>query len=262
MESFSPTTQFLIDIAKEAEKILLRHYSPLGVTATLKSDMSPVTIADTEVNSMIIKNVKERYPDFGVIGEEESLPSQGKKFFVVDPLDGTHMFTIGAPMFCFSAAVVIDGVSMAGIIGNPLAKRTLVAEKGKGAYLVETGTQIKVSDLNKLKGSIINAGYNDTREVAGLHALGANTMHVYAVCEAASLVALGGFVGNIFTGRKPWDTAATKILIEEAGGKVTDLNGNDQRYDQETKGALMSNGKLHDQLLKIIKESGIAEEFK
>ena len=262
MDELSPIAHFLIELAQEADRIMLHYYSPLGVAAETKADMSPVTKADTEINSMVIRRVREQYPDYEILGEEESTDlSLSKKLFVVDPLDGTHMFQIGAPLFCFSAAVVIDGVSTAGMLSNPLAKRTLVAEKGKGAYLVETGTRLKVSDKDDFDKAIINAGWNETREAVRLHALGARTIEVYSVCEAGSMIALGGFDGDIFTSRNPWDVAAVKIVVEEAGGKVTDIHGDEQRYDQQVKGAIITNGKLHDRLVKIIEETGIADDF-
>ena len=89
-----------------------------------------------------------------------------------------------------------------------------------------------------------------------IHERGGRTPQVYSVCEAASLVATGGFDAEIFTGPMPHDTASVKIVVEEAGGKVTDLFGNSQRYDCETKGAIISNGYLHNELVKLVKESG------
>ena len=259
MQNLSQISRFLVELSEEAHKIMLKYYSPLGVAVEMKAKESPVTKADTEVNRIVIDRITEHYPDYAVLGEEESTDLTGvHKLFVVDPLDGTRMFAMGAPMFCFSIAVVIDGVSVAGVLSNPLAKRTLVAEKGKGTYLVETGSKIKVSEKDNLGGSVVNAGGKDSREVVALHALDVRVLQVYSICEAGSLVATGGIEGAIFTGENPWDIAAVKIVIEEAGGQVTNINGDEQRYDQEIKGALISNGKLHNHLVNIMKNSGIA----
>ncbi len=262
MKNLSPITNFLIELSKEASVILLKHFSPLGVLTEMKEEMSPVTKADIEVNEMVIKKVCDNYPEYGVLAEEISTDiTKSNKLFVVDPLDGTHMFAIGATMFGFSAAVVEDGVSIAGVLMNPLAKRTLVAEKGKGAYLVETQTKIHVSDKDTLDQALINAGWKDDRVTSLLHALGARTPEVYSICESASLVALSAFDGDIFTGHYPHDVAALKIVVEEAGGKVTDINGMEQRYDREIRGAIVSNEKLHTRLLEIAKKSGIADDL-
>ncbi|TSC68778.1 MAG: inositol monophosphatase [Parcubacteria group bacterium Gr01-1014_56] len=262
MEILSPLAHFLVALSEEASTIMLKYFSPLGVPAEKKADMSPVTKADTEINQMVIDRVKKSYPDYEVLGEEQSTDiTKSNKLFVVDPVDGTHMFAIGAPMFCFSAAVVVDGVSVAGVLSNPLVKRTLVAEQGRGAYLVETNSKIKVSEKDTLDRAVINAGWSDARGVENLHTLGARTPEVYSICEAGSLVALGGFDGGIFTGSNAHDIAAIKIVVEEAGGTVTDINGNEQRYDREIKGALISNGMLHGRLVKIVKESGLSNDF-
>jgi fructose-1,6-bisphosphatase/inositol monophosphatase family enzyme len=262
MKNLSPIANFLIKLSQQASKIMLKYYSPLGITAELKDDMSPITKADMEINQMVIDQVKKNYPDYEILAEEISTDyKNSKKLFVVDPLDGTFMFSIGSPNFAFSAAIVIDGISIAGVISNPLAKRTFIAEKNKGAYLIETNSKIKVSKKNDFDRAIINGGWNDTREVEELHNLNAKTPEIYSVCEAGSLVALGGFDGCIFNSRNAHDIAAVKIIVEEAGGKVTDIHGNEQRYDQKLKGALITNGRLHNQLVKIIKKSGITKDF-
>jgi len=262
MESFSPIVKFLIELSEEANRIMLKYYSSAGISVESKQDMSPVTEADMEINRMVIARIKENYPDYEVLAEEISTNvGKSKNLFVIDPLDGTQMFAIGAPMFGFSAAVVCDGRSVAGVLSNPLAKRTLVAESGQGAYLLETATRIKVSDKGTLDKAFINTGWKDSRAAALLHSQGARTPVVYSVCESASLVALGGFDGAIFTGHFAHDIAAIKIIIEEVGGRVTDLNGNEQRYDRDVYGAIISNSNLYTKILEIVRESGIANDF-
>src|SRR3989344_4518727 len=261
MENFQNITKFLLTLSKKAAEITLRHYSAGGIEAEIKGDMSPVTKADTEVNSMVISEVRKSYPDYGVMGEEESTEINGsKKFFVVDPIDGTLMFKIGCPLFVFSAAIVVYGESVSGILSNPLAKRTLLAEKNKGAYLVEENKRIHVSSKNSLEGALVNAGWKKTALSKLLHERGAKTPQVFAVCEVASLIATGGFEGGTYNGMHAHDMAATKIVIEEAGGKVTDLEGNEQKYDQKINGAVMSNGLLHEEIVKLAKEAGLKIE--
>lgn len=259
MENFNDITMLLADLSKKACDIMLKYYSPNGNKFDTKSDLSPVTKADIEINQMVIDNIKKSYPEFEVLAEEVSTDiTKSNKLFVVDPLDGTHMFTIGAPLFCFSAAVVIDGECTGGVIANPLAKRTLLAEKGKGTYLIETNSKINVSTRNTLKRAVINTGWMDSAVSKLLHAKNAFTPEVYSVCEAGSLVALGGFDGIIFSGKSAHDIAAIKIIVEEAGGKVTNILGDNQLYNESILGAIVSNGNLHEELIRIVKESGIS----
>jgi fructose-1,6-bisphosphatase/inositol monophosphatase family enzyme len=262
MKNLSPIAKFLVALSDEAGRIMLRHYKPLGMTAQKKADLSPVTEADLEINRMVIDRVKAEYPDYEILAEEISTDTKkSDKLFVCDPIDGTQMFAIGATMFAFSAAVVHDGEPIAGVLSNPLAKRTLIAEKGRGAFLAETGETVHVSPKDDLDKAFINAGWKDGRANNLLHEQGARCPEVYSICESSSLVALGGFHGDIYTSHHPHDIAAAKIVVEEAGGKVTDAFGHEQRYDGEIRGAIISNGKLHDRLVEIAKKSGVIDHL-
>lgn len=258
MEYFQDITKFLLTLSEQAAEIMLKHYSGAGIPMTMKEEMSPVTQADIEVNKLVITEVQKHYPDYEVLAEEESTETKNSsKLFVVDPIDGTHMFAIGSPLFVFSAAIVVDGESIAGILKNPLAKRTLLAEKGNGTYFVEENKRVSVSRRKDFRGALINAGWKEINLPKLVHARGGRTPQIYSVCEEASLIATGGFEAGIFTGPTAHDIAAAKIVIEEAGGKVTDLQGKEQRYDREINGAIMSNGFLHDELVKMAQEAGL-----
>ena len=260
MEDFSESTKFLLSLSDRAEEIMLKHYSPGGIPADTKEDMSPVTQADYEVNDMVIEQVLEHYPEYGVLAEERSSNETREKLFVVDPIDGTHMFAIGSPLFCFSAAIVIDGKPIAGVISNPLAKRTLLAELDKGTYLVSEEKKVTVSDRIDLDGALISNGWRNAKASQLLYAKGVQTETVYTITEASSLVSTGGIDGEIFMGRNAHDVAATKIVVEEAGGKVTNVEGNEQGYDTGINGALISNGHLHGELLSIVREAQLYEK--
>lgn len=236
---------------------MLKHYSAAGVQAMIKKDRSPVTEADIEANKMVIAEIKLHYPEYEVLGEEESTETKGaSKLFVVDPIDGTLMFAIGCPLFVFSCAVVIDGESIAVVLANPLAKRTLLAEKGRGTYLVEENRRMSVSPKKDFERALINGGgWRRTDLPKLIHVRGGFTPEVFSVCEKASLIATGGLQGAVFTGSTAHDIAAAKIVVEEAGGKVTDLLGEEQRYDQAIKGAILSNGYLHEELVKMVREA-------
>lgn len=262
MQNLSQESLFLIELAEEASKIMLSYYSPLGFHAERKADSSFVTKVDIEINQMVIEKVKEKYPEYEILGEELSTEVlNSDKLFVVDPLDGTLMFKLGIPLFCFSCAIVINGIPTFGIIANPLAKRTLVAEKNKGAYWIEGNEKIHVNNNNQIKDSITKTGWKDTYMSNQIHKLGGKTLEVHAIAEAGSLVALGALDAAIYTAKHTHDIAAIKILVEEAGGLVTNIYGEDQRYDQKLEGALITNGSLHNDFIRLIRESGLVEVY-
>jgi myo-inositol-1(or 4)-monophosphatase len=256
--------EFLEKISYQAGDILLKHYLPLGVHTETKIDNSPVTLADTEINQMVIDETQKYFPDYGVLGEEDGFNQTNQNLLVVDPLDGTKMFAMGSPLFAFSAAFVETGIPVAGVLYNPLAKRLLIAERGMGTIILPGKTPMRVSMKKSLKDAVIDNGWDSTDTLASsfIHSQGGFTSMIYTICEASSLVAAGGFDGIIFTGKKPWDMAAAKIIVEEAGGKVTDLFGNEQVYNSEIKGAILSNGHIHDLLVKGVKESGLLDYWK
>ncbi len=223
MKNFSQRTKFLLSLSKKASRIMLKHYNPCGVSYTVKNKQSDwgldaVTKADMEVNKMVLREIEKHYPTYGLLGEEISSFKKGQKLFVVDPIDGTHMFIIGAPLFVFSAAVVINGRPVAGVLVNPLAQRTLLAELDKGAYLVERNLKLSVSQRKTFTGALIRTGWKDSTAANLLHKQNARTPEVYSVCESASLIATGGFDGDIFMGNAAHDIAAVKHSGRGGGG--------------------------------------------
>ena len=127
--------------------------------------------------------------------------------------------------------------------------------------MIETDTVVSVSDITDIAESMIETGWSQSHIASRIHEQGGRTPAVYAICEGSAVLATGGFDGIVFTGRKPWDMAAAKIIVEEAGGKVTDLLGGEQRYDQNIRGALLSNGHLHESILKMVSESNLVEKM-
>ncbi|HSX09792.1 MAG TPA: inositol monophosphatase [Candidatus Saccharimonadales bacterium] len=246
---------FAIQLAKDAGNIMLKYFD-VGIEKQWKKDKTPVTIADFAVNKLVIKEIQKQYPLHSIIGEEESALKKSEYVWVCDPLDGTMPFSTGIPTFAFSLALVHDGEPILGVIYDPVLKRMFVAEKGKGAYL--NGEQIHVSKdktfENKrigLESSHVSVYNFDAFRTAMYN----NKVRVFTVGSTAYesfFVARGEFIATLYSGNKEWDCAAMKIIIEEAGGKTSDLFGNEQRYDRRIKGFLGSNGILHDQLIEII----------
>ena len=255
--------KFAKDIAYQAGKIMLKYFKQNN-GASYKGDKTIVTLADTEINSYLIEKVKEQYPTHAVDGEEEQF---GKSNFVwvCDPVDGTAMYARHIPVAVFSLALVIDGTPYVGVVYDPFTYSLYTAIKGKGAY--KNGEKISVNNyiLEDIKTLChcdmwSKAEYNvckvfeELRKKTRLNDIG-------SITRASCCVASGEYSLTIFTGtkHKHCDIAAVKVIVEEAGGKVTDLFGNEQRYDKSIKGALISNGIVHDEVIEIIKKYIIEE---
>lgn len=249
---------FAQDLAYKAGDIMRRHYQ-IGITAESKVDDSPVTIADTEIDAMVVEAVHSTYPDHAVLSEEGEISLAPAEYtWVCDPLDGTLPYTFGVPVSLFSLALVKNGTPILAVMYDPYEKRMYNAVKGSGAYL--NGEKIAVNDKVDLADNYV-ALPGSTEELLDsgglLHAAiqrRIKTFTFVCVTAEAALVATGQIAANVYGHSSPWDIAAIKLIVEEAGGKVTDLYGNEQRYDQPIKGAIVSNGRVHGELVALVKE--------
>lgn len=250
--------EFAKEIANEAGKIMLKYFKGNN-GASYKGDKTIVTLADKEINTYLINRVKERFPEHSVDGEEEKF-GESNYVWICDPVDGTAMYARHIPVAVFSLALVIDGVPEVGVVYDPFTDNLYSAIKGKGAYKNEE--KISVSDFN----------IEDIRSVSHYDMWGKSVYNIYdaikelgqktyivsigSVIRASMCVAEGDFIAVIFPGTKGkhCDIAAAKVIVEEAGGKVTDLFGNEQRYDKDIKGAIISNGIVHSEIVETIKK--------
>jgi fructose-1,6-bisphosphatase/inositol monophosphatase family enzyme len=164
-------------------------------------------------------------------------------------------FTLGVPVSFFSVAVVVEGSPVVALCHEPWMGRTWSAVAGRGTFL--DGRRVHVSNTADLADCYVGgAGPGDAASSPALAAaLMGSARWLFmlgsTVAEAVN-VTDGGMGGVVFTGRNPVDVAATALLVTEAGGRVTDLRGRDQRYDAPTCGAVFSNGLVHDQLLDLV----------
>lgn len=236
----------------------MRRHLQIGIAAESKEDGTPVTIADTEIDNLVVEAVKSTYPEHAILSEEGDIsPTPAEYTWVCDPLDGTQPYTFGVPVSMFSLALVKNGVPILGVMYDPYEKRMYHAIKGEGAYL--NGKKLAASEQLTLAGN--HVALPGSKEAllnsAGLlnEAIQSNIKTFTFVCVTAeaALVATGQIVANVYGHSSPWDIAAIKIVVEEAGGKVTDLHGNEQRYDQPIRGAVVSNGLVHDELVGLVK---------
>ncbi len=243
--------EFATALSKKAGSIIKNGFSP-NILTEWKDDNTPVTKIDKEINSLVIKSIQEKYPEHSIVAEEESKLSNSDYVWVCDPLDGTIPFTSGYPTSVFTISLVHKGDPILGTIYDPYMDRFLIAEKGKGAY--SNDKKITVSNGKSLKNNIISVESvpDIVFDLTPILLKGGMTISIRSIVYTGMLLAMGQVAGIIYGGKSPWDAAAVKIIVEEAGGKVTDLHGQDQRYDQNTFGFIASNGLLHEELLEIV----------
>ncbi len=252
--------EFAKNLAKESEEIALKYFS-FDTETTWKEDNTPLTKADTEINNLIIKRINEKYPDHSIYGEEKSYKKEGSKYiWVCDPIDGTMAFSIGLPIFVFSIALVdqSNGQPILGLINDPVMKNMYWAHKGSGAY--RNNKKIMVTKDATFENTYLltgasgkDVGFSNLPFHKLLSEKKSRVMKFPSFIYGAIQVANGKFIGGAFYGRDGHDVAALKIIIEEAGGKVTDLNGEERRYDQDGLGCVVSNGILHNEILECVK---------
>ena len=250
--------EFAKEIAYKAGEIMMKYFKGDN-QATYKFDQTIVTKADTEINEYLIKRVKETFPTHCVDGEEEKF-GDSNYVWVCDPVDGTAMYARHIPVAVFSLALVIDGVSQIGVVYDTFTDSLYYAIKGEGAYRnnqkicvndVDLGDKRSVSHFDMWSQAEYNL-YDTMKE------LGKKTYFISlgSIIRSCMCIANGDFNFAIFPGtkHKNCDIAAVKVIVEEAGGKVTDLFGNEQRYDRDINGAVISNGKVHKEVIDTIKK--------
>jgi myo-inositol-1(or 4)-monophosphatase len=250
---------FAIEMARDAGGLLVQKLGAAKVSR--KGDIDLVTEADLASENLIIERIRSYHPQHGILAEEsgEAVLVGGKRSewkWIIDPLDGTTNYAHGYPFFCVSIALEHEGVLEVGGVYDPVRDEMFAAERGRGATL--NGRKIRVSDVEDLADAMVCTGFpynvrerpNFTRDFANF------TMAAQAVRRDGSAaidlayVACGRFDGFWEDGLSPWDTAAGVLLIEEAGGKVS--NFDNQPLSIYTLKVLASNGLVHDAMLRVL----------
>ena len=230
--------EFAKSIALEAKKIMMKYFNQAN-GENYKLDKTIVTLADKEINSILIQKVKETFPTHAVDGEEEQF-GESKYLWVCDPVDGTAMYARHIPTAVFSLALVIDGISTVGVVYDPFTNNLYSAIKGHGAY--KNDTKMSVNNIDDLSDMRSVSHFDMWPEAEynlfdSIKELGKKTYFVGLgrIIRASMCVANGEFTFAIFPGtkHKNCDIAAVKVIVEEAGGKVTNLFGIEQRYNTD-----------------------------
>jgi myo-inositol-1(or 4)-monophosphatase len=243
----------MITIAREAGALLMEYFEQ-QVKIEYKGEADLVTVADRKSEALIRERIRAQWPDHDVLGEEEGLRGTGSDYrWYVDPLDGTTNFAHGFPVFCVSMAVEHRGTMTAGLCFDPTRDEIFTASRGKGAYL--NGWPIAVSKIPRLAESLVATGFPSHKRhknpnIFFYHQI---TLRTHGVRRAGSAaldlcnVACGRFDGFWEFNLNPWDTAAGVLIVEEAGGKVSDFQGG--AFQLNSRETLASNGLLHDALV-------------
>ncbi|MGE5541365.1 MAG: inositol monophosphatase family protein [Bacillota bacterium] len=244
-------------VAHEAGGIISDSFG-IGSKHELKDDYSPVTDADRIVNELVIARLSEAFPEHSLVGEEGRKEVESEYAWVFDPIDGTVPFLRGVPTNVFALALVHHGEPVLGVVHDPHTKRLYHATKGGGAYL--NGVSIHTSSRTELERSYIETdhhrGFKDFSFFERLHERDVRFLSYSSTIYAQMLVAAGQIEAVVFPGKRPWDAAASKVIVEEAGGYTSDLAGNIQRYDKEINGFICAGTKkYHEKLLEVVGSS-------
>jgi myo-inositol-1(or 4)-monophosphatase len=251
-------------IAREAGA-KLREFFAQGVETEYKGDVDVVTVADRTVEKLIRTRLNEAFPEHGIFGEEGTREGLEREFrWYVDPLDGTTNFAHSFPQFCVSMGLERrpaglaqdeDGTLVAGVIYDPLRDELFTAEKGSGAFL--NGKPMRVSRIEELAEALLATGFPSRKRHASpnIHFYQEFTLRSHGVRRAGSAaldlayVAAGRLEAFWEFNLNPWDTAAGILLVEEAGGKVTDFAGKHYRIDSRE--ILATNGRIQDEVIRL-----------
>jgi myo-inositol-1(or 4)-monophosphatase len=252
----------MVKAAQKAARGLKRDFGEIeNLQVSLKGPADFVSAADQRAEKILKEELMTARPGYSFLGEEGGHVEGSDKTHIwyVDPLDGTTNFLHGIPQFAVSIGLARDGVLVAGLVYNPITDEMFTAEKGKGAFLNDR--RLRVAGRSKLSEAVIACGLPHLgrgdlalfrrefavvqEQVAGLRRMGAAALDL-------AFVAAGRFDAYWERGLSPWDMAAGTLLVREAGGYVTDLDGKDAMF--ATRGIAAGNEFMHSALLRMVKQ--------
>ena len=253
-----PELIFMIDTARGAGEIVRQLYGQ-DHQVEHKGVIDLVTEADKRSEAYIIDRILTQFPDHGIMAEEsgEQRLDNGQRWYI-DPLDGTNNYAHDLPIFCVSIAYAENGRVEMGVIYDPMQDECFYAERGKGCFL--NGRQLKISKTTDLIESMLVTGFpyniqsTSNTNLENFAKFAMLTQGVRRLGSAAldiAYVAAGRFDGYWEIGIKPWDIAAGTVMVEEAGGLITDLQGNPD-YMKPPYAILTANPELHAKMLQVL----------
>lgn len=253
-------SQFLkvaLEAAQKAEEVILEYYSGV-IEVELKPDQTPVTVADQEAERVIIETIKQQFPEHGFWGEESGIANTDSTYqWIIDPIDGTKNYIRKIPLFATQIALMEDGELILGVSNAPVMKERLYAERGAGAFM--NGERIYVSEVPELSEAMVCHGGFDTFDDGALlpnmcqlirdtyRSRGFGDYYIFHLLASGS-----ADIAIEAADLAPWDISALVVIVEEAGGTITDLSGNP--LEQRQTKVIATNGVLHDAVLKYFRE--------
>ncbi len=248
----------IVEISKKAGKIIREGFGTNFNIEFKTNESNLVTDIDKASEKLITEFIKKKYPDHGILAEEGGGRDEDAEYrWVIDPLDGTTNFAHGLPIFAVSIGLQKNGETFAGVVYDVMRDIVYSAVKGKGAFA--NGSPIKVSTNEKLAHSVLVTGFpyniteNPDNALGKFTALTTASRGVRRLGSAAidfCYVAQGVFDAFWEVHLHPWDVCAGVLIVEEAGGKVTDFEGRD--IDIFSKRFLSSNSLVHNQMMEIL----------
>ena len=254
-------SQFLtvaLEAAKNAEDIIVSYYTGDAMKVEMKPDETPVTLADRGAEKIIRETIKQAFPDHGFLGEEYGIEEGDSSYvWIIDPIDATKNYIRKIPIFGTQIALMKGEELILGVSNAPLLNELLYAEVDQGAFL--NGNPIKVSDVTNPEDAMVCHGglkwfvekgtfpgtYNLINDAARSRGFGDFYMyHLVASARADAVVEAAISI---------WDIAAITVIVREAGGKVTDIQG--QAITTDTNSLVATNGALHNTVLDYFKET-------
>ncbi|GAA0576517.1 inositol monophosphatase family protein [Rhizomicrobium electricum] len=263
MPYLSPALNVMVAAARKAARPLIRDFGELeNLQVSHKGPADFVSNADERTERILYEELTKARPGYGFLGEEGGFREGPDKThrFIIDPIDGTTNFLHGVPIFAISIALEREGQLQSAVIYNPISDELYVAEKGHGAYLNDK--RLRVAARKSLPETLMATGIpymargtdeERERSLAEVKAIVSRTSGIRR-CGAASLdlafTAAGRFDAFWERGLNPWDIAAGILLVREAGGLVTNLNGSSDPFSNGD--VLATNETLHPQLMAIL----------
>jgi len=244
--------EFARDLSVRAGEITMRYFRK-DLAVEFKQDRSPVTVADRETETYIREAIQERYPDHGIIGEEQGRTESASPFtWVVDPIDGTKSFIHGIPLYTVLLALLYNGEPVAGVIHNPPLDETVYAAKGHGCFF--NGAPCMIKQGPALKDAWVQV--TDPADMARSHPeftsrllSKAGFCRTWADAYGYLLVATGRADVMIDPVLALWDVAPLQVVITEAGGRFTDFRGEDRALGAS---AIAAAPALHKEILGLL----------
>ena len=258
MENLDTYKKVMFRAADEAGKILLHHFDTDFKISRKKFYNDLVTEVDKKSETRIIELIRKSFPGHSILSEEAGDLNKNSEFvWIVDPLDGTVNYAHSVPIYSVSIALEIDKTIELGLIYNPVNGEKFYAQRGKGAYL--NNKEIRTSATKYLKDALLVTGFPYGAVNNPDHALdhfnnflrhGVPVRRLGSAALDMCFVACGRFDGFWEVSLNPWDVAAGFVILNEAGGKITNFKG--EKYSVYSKQLLATNGKIHKEMMDVL----------